>query len=107
MDAKLAELSSLSQKDKGPAYTALIPQIISQADPDAVAKDLHLLVDTVVNQDSIGLVVGRQVLTELVKVLSEGAIGDIDLRKRVIEETLATTQPRLVSYEEQVKPSLC
>ncbi|KAF5333352.1 hypothetical protein D9611_002483 [Ephemerocybe angulata] len=102
MEAKLAEYASLNQKDKGPAYTSLIPQILSQADPNAVAKDLHSLVDTVVNQDSVGLVVGRQVLTELVKVLGEGAIKDSELRKRVVEETLETVQPRIVSYEEQV-----
>ncbi|KAF6762256.1 hypothetical protein DFP72DRAFT_600428 [Ephemerocybe angulata] len=102
MEAKLAEYASLNQKDKGPAYASLIPQILSQADPNAVAKDLHSLVDTVVNQDSVGLVVGRQVLTELVKVLGEGAIKDSELRKRVVEETLETVQPRIVSYEEQV-----
>ena len=101
MDAKLAEFSALSQKDKGPAFISLIPQIISQPD-DAVARDLRTLVDTVVNQESVGLVVGRQVLSELVRILSEGAIKDSDLRKRVVEETLAIVQPRIISYEEQV-----
>lgn len=102
MEAKLAEYESLNQKDKGPAYSSLIPQILAQGDPDAVARDLKALVDTVVNKDSVGLVVGRQVLAELVKVLSEGAIKDSDLKKRVVEETLETLQPRIVSYEEQV-----
>ncbi|KAJ3515114.1 hypothetical protein NLJ89_g1964 [Agrocybe chaxingu] len=101
MEAKLAQYAALSQKDKGPAFTSLIPEILSQAGP-SVPKDLHTLVDTVVNQDSVGLVVGRQVLSELVKVLSEGAIKDVELRKRVVEDTLATVQPRIVSYEEQV-----
>ena len=101
MEAKLAEFSTLSQKDKGPAFISLIPQILSQSD-DAVARDLHTLVDTVVNQESVGLVVGRQVLSELVRILPEGAIKDTDLRKRVVEETLAIVQPRIVSYEEQV-----
>ncbi|RXW24719.1 hypothetical protein EST38_g1164 [Candolleomyces aberdarensis] len=101
MEAKFAEFSTLSQKDKGPAFISLIPQILSQPD-DAVARDLHTLVDTVVNQESVGLVVGRQVLSELVRVLSEGTIKGSDLRKRVVEETLAIVQPRIVSYEEQV-----
>ncbi|KAF8974531.1 hypothetical protein BDZ97DRAFT_1647133 [Flammula alnicola] len=101
MEAKLTQISSLSQKDKGPAFISLIPEILSQSGPN-VAKDLHTLVDTVVNQDSVGLVVGRQVLSELVKILGEGAIKDVDLRKRVVEDTLATVQPRIVSYEEQV-----
>ena len=100
MDVKLAQFATLSQKDKGPAYTSLIQQAISQSDPDAIVADLHLLVGTVVNQDSVGLIVGRQVLAELVKVLAQ--IKDSTLRKRLVEDTLATVQPRIVSYEEQV-----
>ena len=102
MEAKLIQISSLSQKDKGPAFVSLIPDILSQPGP-SLAKDLHALVDTVVNQDSVGLVVGRQVLSELVKILGEGTIKDVDLRKRVVEDTLETVQPRIVSYEEQVR----
>ncbi|KAF8913933.1 hypothetical protein CPB84DRAFT_1757946 [Gymnopilus junonius] len=101
MDAKLAQFSTLSQKDKGPAFISLIPHILAQP-PASIPNDLHTLVDTVVNQDAGGLVVGRQVLSELVKVLGEGAIKDVELRKRVVEDTLATVQPRIVSYEEQV-----
>ncbi|SRR6266498_4448564 len=102
MEAKLAMYSTLNQKDKGPAFISLIPEILAQP-PDRLAKDLHTLVDTVVNQDSVGLVVGRQVLSELVKVLAEGVIKDLELRKRVVEDTLNTVQPRIVSYEEQVR----
>ncbi|PFH52757.1 hypothetical protein AMATHDRAFT_139277 [Amanita thiersii Skay4041] len=102
MDQKLAQFALLSQKDKGPAYSSLINHALSQSHPDSVAADLHLLLDTVVNQDSVGLVVGRQVLAELVKVLSEGRISDTALRKRVVEDILAIVQPRIVSYEEQV-----
>lgn len=101
MEAKFNQFSSLSQKDKGPAFISLISEILSQSDAE-VSKDLHTLVDTVVNQDNVGLVVGRQVLSELVKVLGEGAIKDLELRKRVVVDTLATVQPRIVSYEEQV-----
>ncbi|KAF5322431.1 hypothetical protein D9619_000912 [Psilocybe cf. subviscida] len=101
MESKLAQISSLTQKDKGPAFIALISEILSSSGSN-VAKDLHTLVDTVVNQDSVGLVVGRQVLSELVKSLGEGVIQDADVRKRVVEDTLQTVQPRIVSYEEQV-----
>lgn len=101
MEAKLSQYSTLGQKDKGPAFISLIPEILSQPTDD-LAKDLHTLVDTVVNQDSVGLVVGRQVLSELVKLLGEGVIKDSDLRKRLVEDTLNTVQPRIVSYEEQV-----
>lgn len=102
MESKLAQYSALAQKDKGPAFISLIQEILVNNDPAAISRDIHTLVDTVINHDNIGLVVGRQVLSELVKVLGEGAIQDQDLRKRVIEDTLATVQPRIVSYEEQV-----
>lgn len=102
MESRLAQFASLSQKDKAPAYLSLLPEILSRPNASAIASDLHLLVDTVVNQDSVGLVVGRQVLSELVKSLGSGTIKDAELRKRIVEDTLATTQPRIVSYEEQV-----
>ncbi|KXN89619.1 COP9 signalosome complex subunit 4 [Leucoagaricus sp. SymC.cos] len=102
MESKLAQFSSFAQKDKGPAFISLIPEILAQTDPTVISKDIHTLVDTVINHDNVGLVVGRQVLSELVKVLGEGAIKDHDLRKRVVEDTLETVQLRIVSYEEQV-----
>ena len=102
MDRKLAQYSALNQKDKGPAFISLIPEILSRPNHDAIVADLHLLVDTVVNQDNVGLVVGRQVLSELVKTLGEGAVQDPELRKRLVNDTLAVVQPRIVSYEEQV-----
>lgn len=109
MEGKLAQYSALAQKDKGPAFISLIQEILAKNDPAAISRDIHTLVDTVINHDNIGLVVGRQVLSELVKVLGEGAIQDQDLRKRVIEDTLETVQPRIVSYEEQVisQPPFC
>lgn len=102
MESKLAQYSALAQKDKGPAFISLIPEILAQTDPHAISRDIHVLVDTVINHDNVGLVVGRQVLSELVRVLGEGAIKDHDLKKRVIEGILETVQLRIVSYEEQV-----
>ncbi|KAF8195855.1 hypothetical protein K438DRAFT_1826634 [Mycena galopus ATCC 62051] len=99
---KLQQLSALPQKDKGAAFIAFIRDILARTDQSAVAADLHAVVDTVVNQESVGLVVGRQVLSELVKILGEGAVTDPQLRKTLVEGTLATVQPRIVSYEEQV-----
>jgi COP9 signalosome complex subunit 4 len=104
MESKLAQFATLSQKDKGPAYLSLLAEILSRTDQSSVASDLHTVVSTVVNQDNVGLVVGRQVLSELVKMLGEEVVKDRNLRKRIVEDTLATLQPRLVSYEEQVNP---
>lgn len=103
MEGKLAKLQTLAQKDKSPAYTSLLLEAISQPDPAAVARDVHTLVNVVLTQDHVGLVVGRQVLAELVKTLKEGAVKDNELRKQLLKDTLAVAQPRLVSYEEQVR----
>lgn len=102
MESKLDQCSALAQKDKGPAFVSLIQEIVARPESSTVPPDLHLVVDTVVNKESVGIVVGRHVLSELVKILGEGAIKDNEIRKRVVEDTLATVQPRLISYEEQV-----
>lgn len=99
MDSKLAQISSLPQKDKGPAYVAAVNEVFSRTDLTAIAPDVNTIVDTVL-QDNV--VVGRQVLQELARVLSEKRVQDSELTKRIVEETLSLVQPRLVSYEEQV-----
>jgi COP9 signalosome complex subunit 4 len=103
METKLAQFASLSQKDKGPAYISLLSEIVSRPNRATIASDLRTFIDVVVNQDSVGLVVGRQVLSELVKTLGEGAIKDVELRKQIVRDTLNAVQPRIVSYEEQVR----
>jgi COP9 signalosome complex subunit 4 len=102
MESRLVQFAALSQKDKGPAYLSLLSEILSRTNLPSIASDLHILIDTVVNQDNVGLVVGRQVLAELVRLLGEGAVQNAELRKHIVEDTLTTIQPRIVSYEEQV-----
>lgn len=98
MESKLAQISSLPQKDKGPAYVAAVNEVLSCTDLSTVAQDIHIIVQTVL-QDNV--VVGRQVLQELARGLGEKRIQDSELNKRIVEETLSVVQPRLVSYEEQ------
>ncbi|KAA1466401.1 hypothetical protein DENSPDRAFT_831221 [Dentipellis sp. KUC8613] len=100
MDQKLLQLRTLNQRDKGPAYLSLLSEVFTNN--PRLAQDVHVLVDDVVNQDSAGLIIGRQVFSELVKQLNASSIPDADLRKQVIEDVLATAQPRLTTYEEQV-----
>ena len=106
VETRLSQFSALSQKDKGPAYLALLSDVLSRPHPTSIPSDVHILVNAVVNQDNAGLVVGRQVLSELVRILGEGVLKDHGLRKRVVEDTLAIVQPRIVSYEEQVRVRL-
>jgi COP9 signalosome complex subunit 4 len=103
VETKLSQFSALSQKDKGPAYQTLLSDILARPHPASIPSDLRIFVNAVVNQDNAGLVVGRQVLSELVRMLGEGILKDHELRKRVVEDTLAIVQPRIVSYEEQVR----
>jgi len=102
MEAKLSHLATLAQKDKTPAYLALLAETLSRPDPSSLPADLHVLIDAVANPDIVGLVTGRQVISELVRSTGVSAITDHDIRKRVVEDALATLQPRIASYEEQV-----
>lgn len=102
MESTLTQFSALSQKDKAAAYLSLLSDILSRPDQSTIPRDLNTLVNHVLNQDSVGLVVGRQVLSELVKALEEGTIRDKRVRKTVVQETLSAVRPRIVSYEEQV-----
>lgn len=106
MDQKLSQFNALSQKDKGPAYLSLLSEIFSNPSSPDLASNIHAFVDYVLNHETAGVIVGRQVLSELVKNLGEGAITDTELRKRVVEDVLATLQPRIASYEEQVSGAL-
>ncbi len=80
MESKLAQYSLLTQKDKGPAFISLIFEIVAQPDPALISKDIHTLVDTLINQDNIGLVVSRQVLSELVKILGGSTFKNHELK---------------------------
>lgn len=101
MDQKLAQLSTLNQKDKGPAYLSLLSSIFTPQGSNNIGHDLHVIVDHLINQDA-GIIAGRQVLTELVKSLTSATIPDRDLRKAIVEDILSIIQTRATSYEEQV-----
>ncbi|KAI1795235.1 hypothetical protein LXA43DRAFT_882427 [Ganoderma leucocontextum] len=101
MESRLAQLAPLNQKDKAAGYQALLTELLAREDQTGLDRDIHLLVENV-NQDSVGLVIGRLVLTELVKALSEGKIKDTELRKTIVRDVLELIQPRIVTYEEQV-----
>ncbi len=105
MDQKLAQLSTLNQKDKGTAYLSLLSNIFTSQGSNNIAHDLHVLVDHLINQDA-GIIAGRQVLTELVKSLTSATIPDRELRKAIVEDILSIIQMRATSYEEQVRTTI-
>ncbi|CAK5275626.1 unnamed protein product [Mycena citricolor] len=100
MDSKLAQLAgSVPQKDKGAGFITLVNEILARppAEQASVVSDIHKVIDTVVNQDSVGLVVGRQVLSDFVKVLGDGLVKSTELRKSLVEDILSIVQPRIVN----------
>ena len=108
MDHTLAHLASLSQKDKGPAYLSLLSDLFADPTSPNLPQDVHTLVNHVVNQDNASvIIIGRQILSELVKSLPDVLSADPHLRKHIVQDVLATLQPRLASYEEQVSALLC
>ncbi|PBL02595.1 hypothetical protein ARMGADRAFT_981324 [Armillaria gallica] len=100
MEGKLAVIASLGQKDKAPALSSLLQETISTQNQPSFTTDLHTIVESVVNQDN--LLIGRQILTDVVKALTHASIGNHDIRKNAVEDTLAVVLPKIVSYEEQV-----
>jgi hypothetical protein len=98
----------ISQKDKQTSYQTFLQELLTERDATKLAANIHAFVDAIITQDQVGLVVGRQLLGELVKGLQpEGSIADRDARKTIIEDTLEIIQPKLVSFEEQVCFSEC
>ena len=100
MESQLASIGTLPQKDKGPAYSSLLRATLSSPNESTVSADLQTFVDAVVNQDN--LLVGRQILSEVVKYLADGSIKDGDLKKTIVQDTLSAVLPKIISYEEQV-----
>jgi COP9 signalosome complex subunit 4 len=97
MDTQLRDLLSLQQRDKAPAYTALLRR--SLHDEGCPSDDICLLISTVVNEEQIGLVVARQVLDELSKAIPEIRKSRA-WKQELIQSILRVLQPRLVSFEE-------
>jgi COP9 signalosome complex subunit 4 len=99
MEGRLRELLSLQQRDKAPAYTALLQR--SLKDENNSIGDICLLISTVVNEEQVGLVVARQVLDELSKLIPE-IRRPREWKQELIQSVLRVLQPRLVSFEEWV-----
>ncbi|KIM29547.1 hypothetical protein M408DRAFT_328792 [Serendipita vermifera MAFF 305830] len=97
MDKKLSELAAVTvQRTKATGYVTLLEENLQNK------QNLMRVVQEVVTQDHVGLVIGRQVISELVKALETKQIKDDEARREIIQGTLDILQPRIVSYDEQV-----
>lgn len=131
MDAELSRIASLPQKDRvrpsqsprsptsspplapltllvraaqhaqqTSAYLSLLSSTLSSASPATLESDLALWLGTVSAPD-FPQIVARQALDGFVAQLAE--VEDKETRKKVLKGALEQLQPRLTSFEEQVR----
>lgn len=104
MDAALSEIASLPASSKTSAFTTLLDKTLASqsntgSSSNDLARDLNRFISSVV-QDSVGLVISKQIVALFVKRLHE--ITDLDARRTVAEKTLELLQDRQASFEDQV-----
>jgi len=98
---RLNEISKISsQKDKTAEYRAALDICLANTNQNALANDLETFVDYIV-QEHVGLVISRQVLSDFVQGVDK--IDDLGIKRRVLHFALNKIQPRIVSFEEQVR----
>jgi len=101
IDEQLATIANSSQKDQSAAYTDVLKQLVTSPSPSP--SEIKKVSFAVANDNNVAIVVGRQVIAELVKLI-EGDVLDKDkeVKKQIIQDTLESIQPRIITYEEQV-----
>ncbi|GAA5950086.1 hypothetical protein JCM21900_004591 [Sporobolomyces salmonicolor] len=97
MEAELARISNLPQKDKSQAYSSLLSQTLGSS--SSLESDLGQWLSVIVGSD-FPQIVARQVLADYVAKVGE--IQDREQRKEVMRRSLEKLQPRVSSFEEQV-----
>jgi len=101
--ATLADIARIStQKDKAPAYITLLTSKIS-ASPNPSTSEIEAVVNAVVAETPV---VARQVLSELARLLVEGASSIKDALQDVLRAVLRIVGPRGVTFDEQVNSRL-
>lgn len=105
MASDLSAIASLPQRERQAAYSALLPALYASPLPGLVDLIGHLVQD-----HSVSLVAGRQVLTELVEGIREGQLGaaggdEREVRKDVLERAVAAVGGQAGNYDEQVRTS--
>ncbi|BGP41896.1 hypothetical protein JCM10449v2_005890 [Rhodotorula kratochvilovae] len=100
MDAELARIATLPQKDKSQAYLSLLSSTLSSpSSPSALEAALAQWLGTVTASD-FPQIVARQVLEGFVAQL--GKVEDRETRKGVLRGALEMLQPRVTSFEDQI-----
>ena len=101
IDERLVSIAAIpSQKDKTAEYRSLLETILSSTSDASLADNLEAFVEHIV-QEQVDLVISRQVLSDFVQGVDK--ISNSEIKKRVLHFALNKVQPRVVSFEEQVK----
>lgn len=101
----LASIADLPQKERLPAYLGLLPSLYASPLPDLPALIAHLVQDA-----AVPLLIGRQVLSQVVDDLTKGRLEaakgkakEGEVRREVLEKTLAAVGTHSGNYDEQVR----
>ena len=107
-EARLAAVGQVSnQKDKIKGYQDLVASILQEhnANDEITCQHLEQFV-TAATEDSIGLVVSRQVLSDFTTAVDAAKNLNSESKKRVYTHALDKVQGRVVSFEDQVRSLL-
>jgi hypothetical protein len=101
----LAAITGLPQKERLPAYLSLLPTLYASPLPGLPALIAHIVQDP-----AVPLLIGRQVLAQLVEDLVKGRLeaakgkaDETEIQREVLEKTLAAVGTHSGNYDEQVR----
>lgn len=105
----LASIAELPQKERLPAYLSLLPTLYASPLPSLPALIAHLVQDS-----AVPLLIGRQVLAQVVEDLlngrltaTQGKTDEAEVRREVLKQTLAAVGSHSGNYDEQVRAMVC
>ncbi|KAF9326145.1 COP9 signalosome complex subunit 4 [Podila minutissima] len=102
-NSRLASIGqATNQKDKIKGYQDLLGAILEHQDDHATATAQLEQFVTAATEESVGLVVSRQALSDLTAAVEGAAQLPAENKKRVYKHALDKVQGRVVSFEEQV-----
>jgi COP9 signalosome complex subunit 4 len=99
--SQLTSLSGggVSHRDLGERYRAILDSILTWKETDLV-EGLKAFIEAIINEN-VSLVISRQLLSEVGQHLSK--MADDAVSKAVSHYTLDVVQPRVISFEDQVR----
>ena len=101
--SQLLSISSIaSQKDRPQEYRSILLENIlaNQDDPAVLQQNLKTFIDVII-QEQVGVVISRQVLTDFCNSIDR--IKDEEVKAEILKFSVEKIQPRVVSFEEQVR----